>query len=143
MNIRRTKYYFYTQGYDQYGRPIVQQSDISADIIGKITPHILGGGNIDGGRGGGRRQLRLHHHEQPAGRDHATGQHQRAGAGRADHHAGGLVLKQETRSQNNTPLLGDLPLLGQLFRASHMGTEENVLTILITPHLGAEQRPAP
>ena len=24
MNIRRTKYYFYTQGYDQFGRPIIQ-----------------------------------------------------------------------------------------------------------------------
>jgi len=46
MNIRRTKYYFYTQGYDQFGRPIIQQSDISADIGGKITPRVLGQGNV-------------------------------------------------------------------------------------------------
>ncbi len=56
---------------------------------------------------------------------------------------GGLVLKQETRATNKTPVLGDLPLLGQLFRSSSRQVEENVLTILITPHLGVDERVAP
>jgi len=52
---------------------------------------------------------------------------------------GGLVLKQETMARSKTPVLGDLPLLGALFRSNHRRVEENVLTILITPRLGARR----
>ena len=135
MNIRRTKYYFYTQGYDQFGRPIIQQSDISADITGKITPRVLGEGHI------------LVEVEVGVGNFTFTSTSSLPDVTTRQATAsvmvnegetlmiGGLVLTQETRSVSKTPLLGDLPLLGQLFRSTHRKTEENVLTILITPRL--------
>jgi len=135
MNIRRTKYYFYTQGYDQFGRPIIQQSDISADITGNITPRVLGEGHI------------LVEVEVGVGNFTFTSTSSLPDVTTRQATAsvmvnegetlmiGGLVLTQETRSVSKTPLLGDLPLLGQLFRSTHRKTEENVLTILITPRL--------
>lgn len=147
MNIRRTKYYFYTQGYDQFGRPIIQQSDISADITGKITPQVLADGHI------------LVQVEIGVGNFTFTSTSSLPDVTTRQATAsvmvnegetlmiGGLVLTQETKSVSKTPLLGDLPLLGQLFRASHRKIEENVLTILITPRLTPERgetgRPEP
>ena len=142
MNIRRTKYYFYTQGYDQYGRPYLQQSDISADITGKVTPHVLGDGNI------------LIEVEVGVGNFTFTSTSSLPDVTTRQTTAsvmvnegetlmiGGLVLTQETSSVSKTPLLGDLPLLGQLFRSTHRKVEENVLTILITPRLGNEAGPS-
>jgi len=139
MNVRRTKYYFYTQGYDQYGRPYLQQSDISADITGKVTPHVLGDGNIlvevDVGVGN------FTFTSTSSLPDVTTRQASARVMVRAGETItiGGLILSQETRSTSKTPILGDLPLLGQLFRSTHRQSEENVLTILITPHLGLER----
>jgi Tol biopolymer transport system component len=139
MNIRRTKYYFYTQGYDQYGRPYLQQSDISADITGKVTPRVLGDGNI------------LVELEVGVGSftftstsslpDVTTRQASTTVAVKEGETIliGGLVLTQETRSTSKTPLLGDIPLLGALFRRSDRHLEENVLTIMVTPRLGVER----
>ncbi|HUT73905.1 MAG TPA: hypothetical protein VM221_03590 [Armatimonadota bacterium] len=48
---------------------------------------------------------------------------------------GGLTTETEQRTQRKVPLLGDLPLIGQLFRriSTHKRTSEVV--IVITPHL--------
>ncbi|RMH52288.1 MAG: hypothetical protein D6682_02190 [Zetaproteobacteria bacterium] len=48
---------------------------------------------------------------------------------------GGLI--QTTRSDNDRriPLLGDLPLLGHLFRGSSKGSRRSELVIFLTPHL--------
>jgi len=139
MNIRRTKYYFYTQGYDQFGRPIIQQSDISADIGGKITPRVLGDGNI------------VVEVEVTVGSfaftatsslPDVTSRQTTTSVVLKDGETimiGGLILKQETRATSKTPVLGDIPLIGQLFRSSHRRLEENVLTILITPRLGLQR----
>jgi Tol biopolymer transport system component len=137
MNIRRTKYYFYTQGYDQFGRPIIQQSDISADIGGKITPRVLGEGNLQVDVDvmvGNFTFTATSSLPDVTARQATTSVVLKDGETIV---IGGLVLKQETRATSKTPVLGDLPLLGQLFRSSHRRVEENVLTILITPHLGA------
>lgn len=135
MNVRRTKYYFYTQGYDEYGRPYIQQSDISADITGKIVPRVLGDGNIllevEVGVGD------FTFTSTSALPDVTTRQASTTVALKEGETIliGGLVLTQETRSTSKTPLLGDIPLLGSLFRRSYRRLEENVLTILITPRL--------
>jgi general secretion pathway protein D len=138
MNIRRTKYYFYTQGYDQFGRPIIQQSDISADIGGKITPRVLGEGNLQVDVDvmvGNFAFTATSSLPDVTARQAATSIVLKDGETIV---IGGLVLKQETRATSKTPVLGDLPLLGQLFRSSHRRVEENVLTILITPHLSSQ-----
>jgi len=48
---------------------------------------------------------------------------------------GGLISNQATSSQSKVPLLGDIPLLGALFRSTHKGTEKTNLLIFITPHV--------
>ncbi len=139
MNVRRTKYYFYTQGYDQYGRPYLQQSDISADITGKVTPTVLGDGNIlvEVAVGVGNFTFT----SASSLPDVTTRQASARVMVREGETItiGGLVLSQETRSVSKTPILGDLPLLGQLFRSTHRQVEENILTIMITPRLGLER----
>ncbi len=143
MNIRRTKYYFYTQGYDQFGRPIIQQSDISADIGGKITPRVLGAGNVQVDvevMVGNFTFTATSSLPDVTARQATTSVVLKDGETIV---IGGLVLRQETQATSKTPLLGDLPLLGQLFRSNHRRVDENVLTILITPHLGVDERVAP
>jgi Tol biopolymer transport system component len=138
MTIRRTKYYFYTQGYDQFGRPIIQQSDISADIGGKITPRVLGEGNLQVDVDvmvGNFTFTATSSLPDVTARQATTSVVVKDGETIV---IGGLVLKQETQARSKTPVLGDLPLLGQLFRSSHQRVEENVLTILITPHLSSQ-----
>ncbi|UCC69601.1 MAG: PD40 domain-containing protein [Armatimonadota bacterium] len=139
MNVRRTKYYFYTQGYDQYGRPYLQQSDISADITGKVTPHVLGDGNIlvEVEVGVGNFTF-TSTSSLPDVTSRQASAHIMVREGETIT-IGGLILSQETSSTSKTPILGDLPLIGQLFRSTHRQSEENVLTILITPHLGLER----
>lgn len=46
---------------------------------------------------------------------------------------GGLVRKQDTGSQARFPILGDLPLIGQFFRASSRDRNNTELLIFVTP----------
>jgi len=52
----------------------------------------------------------------------------------------GLVRYSESETYKKIPLLGDIPLLGWLFRNSTMQSDKNNLVIFITPHIihGAE-----
>jgi type IV pilus assembly protein PilQ len=60
---------------------------------------------------------------------------------------GGLRKKETTQQVNKIPLLGDLPLLGYLFRFDGEATANTELVVFITPHIviqpvltGAEQQ---
>jgi len=48
---------------------------------------------------------------------------------------GGLIQTQESTTENKIPLLGDIPLLGALFRYKQVSKEETEFVIVITPHL--------
>lgn len=48
---------------------------------------------------------------------------------------GGLIQTQESTTKNKIPLLGDLPLIGALFRYKQVSKEETEFVIVITPHL--------
>lgn len=48
---------------------------------------------------------------------------------------GGLIQTQESVTMNKVPLLGDIPLLGALFRYKSVSKEETEFVIVITPHL--------
>jgi type II secretory pathway component GspD/PulD (secretin) len=52
---------------------------------------------------------------------------------------GGLVQESELNSITRVPFLGDLPLIGALFRLSHQTHQRANLYILVTPHI----EPAP
>ena len=45
----------------------------------------------------------------------------------------GVIQEQDTATAKKWPLLGDLPLIGQLFRGSGFSRVKNELVILVTP----------
>jgi len=48
---------------------------------------------------------------------------------------GGLIDNQEGKYQNKVPLLGDIPILGYLFRHTHKYTNKRELIILLKPQI--------
>jgi general secretion pathway protein D len=48
---------------------------------------------------------------------------------------GGLVRSRITRSETKVPILGDIPLLGVLFRTRGDHTEKSNLILILTPHI--------
>ncbi len=48
---------------------------------------------------------------------------------------GGLVKEEETRTVGKIPLLGDIPILGHLFKKTSIRREQNDLMIFIIPHI--------
>jgi type II secretory pathway component GspD/PulD (secretin) len=48
---------------------------------------------------------------------------------------GGLIEDTYTSTENKIPLLGDLPLVGRLFRNSNKSSERDELIIVVTPHI--------
>lgn len=47
----------------------------------------------------------------------------------------GLFQRQDTRSIDKTPVIGDVPILGELFKSKRFQRNETELVILITPYL--------
>jgi type II secretory pathway component GspD/PulD (secretin) len=61
---------------------------------------------------------------------------------------GGLIQESNSRTTTKIPLLGDLPLIGKIFREHQLSTTRNELIITVTPHIvvpgdGARFTPAP
>jgi pilus assembly protein CpaC len=55
----------------------------------------------------------------------------------------GLLSDQHRNIINKYPLVGDLPVLGALFRSKNFQKSETELVILVTPHLVKNQPPGP
>lgn len=53
----------------------------------------------------------------------------------------GLTAKNDTTSTNKVPLLGDLPIIGTLFRSRNTTTSDSELMVFITPTI-LEERPS-
>jgi type II secretory pathway component GspD/PulD (secretin) len=59
---------------------------------------------------------------------------------------GGLIQENETRTTTKLPLLGDLPLIGRVFRNDSVQGQRNELIIVVTPHIvkpGTPNLPGP
>jgi general secretion pathway protein D len=59
---------------------------------------------------------------------------------------GGLIQENETRTTTKIPGLGDLPLVGRVFRNDNVTSSRNELIIVVTPHIvtpGAAVLPGP
>jgi pilus assembly protein CpaC len=54
---------------------------------------------------------------------------------------GGLLQNQTTTAQDQLPWLGDVPVLGALFRSAQYQKNETDLVILVTPHIVHPMRP--
>ncbi|MEI9949512.1 MAG: type II secretion system secretin GspD [Pseudomonadota bacterium] len=52
---------------------------------------------------------------------------------------GGLMSEEETTSRTKVPVLGDLPLLGALFRTSDVQKRKKNLLLVLTPHVIRDQ----
>jgi len=48
---------------------------------------------------------------------------------------GGIIKENQTWSESKVPLLGDIPVLGWLFRSKYRTTEKSELLIFITPRI--------
>jgi type II secretory pathway component GspD/PulD (secretin) len=48
---------------------------------------------------------------------------------------GGLIQENATRTDTKIPVLGDLPLIGKVFRDGQVNTTRNELIITVTPHI--------
>ncbi len=48
---------------------------------------------------------------------------------------GGLIGESQNRVKSQVPILGDIPILGMLFRGKTSGRERTNLVILVTPHI--------
>ena len=48
---------------------------------------------------------------------------------------GGLIQENETRTTTKLPLLGDIPLIGRVFRNDNVQGQRNELIIVVTPHI--------
>jgi general secretion pathway protein D len=48
---------------------------------------------------------------------------------------GGLISNDKSTSESKIPLLGDIPVLGNLFKFSNHANQKNELLIFLTPHI--------
>jgi Tol biopolymer transport system component len=133
INIRRTDNFLFESGMDSLGRPVRSRSDISADIILKITPQCLGGerialavdATVDSFIFGAANDLPDTTRRQ-AVTDVVCGDGETI-------IIGGLTQTEETSKVSKTPLLGDLPIIGSLFRHTTRSQRDTTLVIFITP----------
>jgi len=143
INIRKTLNYFFNEGFDVSGRPIVKKSDISADTEGRIVPTLLADGtihlNVDIKVGNftftpdvGLPELTT--------RQSTTEVTVQEGQTLV---LGGLRQQEMSSSITKVPILGDMPLIGVLFKQEETEIKNSVLTIFITPHVLQPNSPAP
>ena len=48
---------------------------------------------------------------------------------------GGIIRKKQKQVENKLPILGDIPLLGRLFKSTETAIEDTEIVIIITPHI--------
>jgi Tol biopolymer transport system component len=135
INIRKTLNYFFNEGFDVSGRPIVKKSDISADTEGRITPVLLPDGKIhlvvDV-------KVGTFTFTQDAGLPELTTRQSTTEVTVTEGETlvlGGLRQQETINTVTKVPLLGDIPMLGFLFRREEKRVNHSVLTIFITPQV--------
>lgn len=135
IQIRKTQNFFFNEGFDTAGRPIVKKSDISSDTQGQITPTLLPDGRIhlivDVGVGTFTFTTAANLPEQTT-RKANTEVTVKNGETIV---IGGLRQQEMSQSESKIPVLGDLPLVGPLFRHEEQELRHSVLTIFITPQI--------
>jgi len=56
---------------------------------------------------------------------------------------GGLRRQEKTREVDQIPILGDLPIVGELFKSTNTVINNSELIVLISPHLYKKEEPIP
>ena len=141
--IRKTLNYFFNEGFDVSGRPIVKKSDISADTEGRIIPTLLSNGaihlDVDVKVGNftftpdvGLPELTT--------RQSTTQVSVQQGQTLV---LGGMRQQEMSHTTAKVPILGDIPILGRLFKHKETEVKHSVLTIFITPQVLRSGAPVP
>ena len=55
---------------------------------------------------------------------------------------GGIIRKKQKQVENKVPILGDIPLLGRLFKSTETEVQDTEIVFLITPHIIDIKNPA-
>ena len=112
IQIRKTLNYFFNEGYDVSGRPIVKKSDISSDTQGRITPTLLADGRIHMTV---EIKVGSFTFSSDAGLPEQTNRESTTVVTVQEGQTlviGGLRQQEMTRSIVKVPVLGDVPILG-------------------------------
>jgi general secretion pathway protein D len=143
IQIRKTLNYFFNEGFDVSGRPIVKKSDISADTEGRIIPTLLDNGTIhlviDV-------KVGSFTFTKDAGLPELTTRQSTTEVTVEQGQTlilGGLRQQEVSSVVTKVPVLGNLPILGPLFRHEETDVKHTVLTIFITPQILSEENPLP
>jgi type IV pilus assembly protein PilQ len=143
IQIRKTLNYFFNEGFDDAGRPIVKKSDISADTQGRIVPTLLADNRIrmvvdikvgsftfspDAGL------------PEQTNRESTTTVTVREGQTLV---IGGLRQQEMSQTVTKVPVMADLPIIGALFKNTKKDEKNTVLTLFVTPHLLVEDSAVP
>lgn len=139
IEIRNTVNFFFNEGYDTSGRPIVKKSDISSNTKGQILPTLLPNGKIhllvDVGVGSFT-------FTPDAGLPEQTSRESKTEVTVSQGQTiviGGLRQQEATKAVIKVPILGDIPLIGALFKKEETHIRHSVLTIFITPQVMVEE----
>ena len=54
---------------------------------------------------------------------------------------GGIIRKKQKQVESKVPILGDIPLLGRLFKSTETAVEDTEIVFIITPHIVDIQNP--
>ncbi|MCP4707986.1 MAG: hypothetical protein GY869_05130 [Planctomycetes bacterium] len=143
IQIRKTLNYFFNEGFDTSGRPVVKKSDISADTEGRIIPILLADGKIfmevDV-------KVGSFTFTPDAGLPEQTNRQSTTKVTVQNGETviiGGLRQQEMNKVIVKVPILGDIPLLGFLFKKEETEIRHSVLTIFITPRVMTDDNPRP
>ena len=142
IQIRRTLNFFFNEGFDTAGRPIVKKSDITADTIGRIIPTLLPDGRIylvvDVSVG--TFTFTQETLPEQTSRQSTTSVTVKEGETIV---IGGLRQQEMKHTVTKVPILGDVPFIGVLFKKQESQITHSVLTIFITPQVLKADNPIP
>jgi type II secretory pathway component GspD/PulD (secretin) len=143
IQIRKTLNYFFNEGFDVSGRPVVKKSDISADTEGRIVPTLLDDGRIHLSV-----DVKVGNYTftSEAGLPELTTRQSTTEVTVQEGQTlviGGLRQQEMVSSTTKVPILGDLPLISPLFRKDEKTVRNTVLTIFITPQVMTADDPTP
>jgi type II secretory pathway component GspD/PulD (secretin) len=135
INIRRTNNFFFASGVDSAGNPVLSRSDISADTVVKIKPVVLDGGRISLTIDATVDSFIFKSNSDLPDTTRRQAITKLFCADGESVVIGGLTLEEDTWNQSKTPVLGDLPILGGLFRHTNRLRKHSDMAIFITPRV--------
>jgi general secretion pathway protein D len=138
INVSQSIPYITSVQSDSAGNPTYSYSFLSVGVILTIQPRILSNGYVTLDVDQSANELQGY---QNVGNTQAPVVNQREAQSTVSLKdgetiiLGGIISKQVTATVNKVPLLGDIPILGNLFRSTSKDTTKTELLVFMTPHV--------